>query len=115
MHYPSHKAITRCAHILVALALPAHRQSRVHVQVVRGKIQTYEELEDHAPARFRRREEDKQARGRAPVGYHVQYCAEAGGLAEIARGPAIESVEETADGVEEAAAARVEGHVVEGG
>ena len=100
--------------ILVALALAAHDQSRIHVHVVAGKVQADQTLEDHGVGGLCSGEEDQQASGRAAVSDHVQHGTKASGLLELARSHAIESIEKTADGVEEAAAARVEGHEVEG-
>lgn len=100
--------------ILMALALPAHAQRAVHVQVMAREVQTDQQLEDHAVRGLGGREEDEQAGGRAPVGHHVEDGAEARALRELARGPAVQGVEEAGDGVQEAAAARVDGHEVEG-
>lgn len=109
-----HDAAPAGGDVLMALALSAHDQSGVHVHVVAGKVQADQALEDHRVGGFGGREEDEQARGGAAVGDHVQDGAETGRLLEFARGKAIESVEKAADGVEEAAAARVKGHEVQG-
>ena len=98
----------------MALALAAHDKGRIHVHVVAGKVQADQTLEDHGVGRLRGGEEDQQASGRAAVSDHVQHGTKASGLLELARGHAIQSIEKTADRVEEAAAARVEGHEVEG-
>jgi hypothetical protein len=78
--------------ILVALALAAHDQRRIHVHVMAGKIQADQDLEDHREGGFRGGEEDQQAGGCAAIGDHVQDGAEAGGLLELARSHAIESI-----------------------
>lgn len=98
----------------MALALATHDQSRIHVHVVAGKVQADQALEDHRVGGLRSGQEDQQASGRAAVSDHVQHSTKTSGLLELARGHAIQRIEETADGVEEAAAARVEGHEVEG-
>jgi len=98
----------------VALALAAHDQGRVHVHVVAGEVQADQALEDHRVGGLRSGEEDQQTSGRAAVGDHIQHSTEASGLLKLARGHAIQRIEKTADRVEEAAAARVEGHEVEG-
>jgi tRNA G26 N,N-dimethylase Trm1 len=108
-----HNAVLR-RHVLVALALAAHHQRRVHVHVMAGEIQTDQALENHRVRGLRSGKEDQQASGRAAISDHVEDGAEASGLLELARGHAVQRIEEAADGVEEAAAARVEGHEVEG-
>lgn len=97
------------------MTTPPHRQRRVHVHIMTGKIQTDQPLEDDAPTRERAGQEDKQAGCRAAVGHHVEDGAEAGGLMEVARRVAVERVEDAGDAVEEGAGAWVERHVVEGG
>jgi hypothetical protein len=99
--------------VLVALALAAHDQGSVHVHVVACEVQADQDLEDHREGGFRGGEEDQQAGGCAAIGDHVQDCAEAGGLLEFARSHAIEGIEQAADGVQEAATARVQRHEVE--
>lgn len=79
------------------------------------KIQADQALEDHAPAGLGRRQKHQQAGSGAAVRHHVQNGAEAGRLLEPASCVAVEGVEEAADAVEEGAAARVQGHEVEGG
>jgi len=98
----------------VALALTSHYQSRIHVHVVASEVQADQTLEDHGVGGLRGGEEDQQARSRAAVSDHVQHSTESSGLLELARCHAIQGIEEAADGVEEAAAPRVEGHEVEG-
>ena len=100
-------------HILMTLALAAHGQRGIHVNVMAGQIQADEALEDHAVGGFGGGQEDEQARGSAAVGHHVQDGAEARALVVAAGGDAVEGVEQARDGVEEAAAARVQGHEVE--
>lgn len=101
-------------HILVALALSAHDQGSVHVHVVAGEVQADQTLEDHRVCGLCSGQEDQQTSGSAAIGDHVQDCAETGGLLELARGHTIQSIEKAADGVKEAASARVERHEVEG-
>lgn len=101
--------------ILMALPLPAHGQRRIHVDIVTGEIQTDQCLEDDGVGGFGAGEKDQEAGGGAAVGDHVEDGAELGGLAEFAGGEAVEGVEEAGDGVEEGAAAGVQGHEVEGG
>lgn len=98
----------------MALALAAHDESRVHVHVVAGKVQADQTLEDHRVGGLRSGEEYQQTGGSAAISNHVEDGAKAGALLELARGHTIQSIEQAADGVEEAAAARVEGHEVEG-
>lgn len=100
-------------HLLMAAASAAHGQRGVHVHVVTSKIQADQALEQDCPGGFRDGEEDEQTGRRTAVRHHVQHGAEARGLLEVAGGVAIEGVEQAADGVEEAAAARVQRHVVE--
>lgn len=102
------------ADILMTLPLPTHRKGRIHMHIMTRKVQTDEALEHHTIGRLGRRQKDQQARGCAAIGDHVKDCSEAGGLPEFSRGPAIEGVEEAGDGVQEATAAWVEGHEVEG-
>ena len=99
----------------MALALPAHIQRSIHMHVMARKVQTNQPLEQPAVGRFGGGEEDEQAGGGAAVGDHVEDGAEARRLLELARRPAVGRVEQAGDGVEEAAAARVQGHEVEGG
>ena len=101
--------------ILMALPLPAHRKRGIHMHVMTRKVQTDQDLEDDAVRGLCAGEEDEQAGGRAAVGDHVEYGAEAGRLPEFAGCEAVERVEEAGDGVEEGAAPWVQGHEVEGG
>lgn len=78
------------------------------------EIEGDEALKHDRPARKRRREKDQQTRRRAAIRHHVQHGAEAGRLAEVAGGVAVQGVEETGHAVEDCAGARVERHVVEG-
>ena len=98
----------------MALPLPAHRQRGIHMHIMAREVQTNQHLEDNAVGRFRTGEEDEEAGCCAAVGDHVEDGAEARGLPEFARGEAVQGVEEAGDGVEEAAAAGVQGHEVEG-
>lgn len=77
------------------------------MDIVTGQIQADQALEDDAPSRPCRREEDQQAGGRAAIGDHVEHCAEGGGLVVAAGGYAVEGVEEARDRVEEGAGSRV--------
>lgn len=100
--------------ILMALPAAAHTQRRIHMHVVTGQVQADQALENDAEAREGLRQEDEQARGRAPVRHHIEHGAELGGLAEAAGGVAIQGVEQAGDAVEERAGAGVQRHVVEG-
>ena len=99
----------------MALPLAPHRQRGIHVHIMAREVQTDETLENHAVGRFGGGEEDEQARGGAAVRHHVQDGAEFGRLLELPRRDAVEGVHEAGDGVEEGAAAGVQGHEVEGG
>lgn len=103
------------ADILMALPLPAHGKRGIHVDIMARKVQANQTLENHRVGGLGRGEEDEEAGGGAAVGNHVEHGAEARGLVEFARRPAVHGVEEAGDGVEEAAAAGVQGHEVEGG
>jgi hypothetical protein len=100
--------------LLVALSA-SHAQTRVHVHVVAGEIQTDQALEDNTPSGKGRRKEHQQAGRGAAVGHHVKDCAECGGLVEMAGSETVKSIEETGYAVEEGAGARMERHVIEGG
>lgn len=100
-------------HVLVARFRAAHDQCGVHVNVVAGKVERDEALEDNGPARERGRQEDEQTRRGAAVRDHVENRAEARGLLVVARRVAVEGVEQAGDAVEERARARVQRHVVE--
>lgn len=95
-------------------ALAAHSQGSIHVHVMAGQIQADQALEDPAVRWLRRRQEDEQARGGAPIGHHIKDRAEARALVVLAGGDAIERVQKAGHGVEEAASARVQGHEKEG-
>jgi hypothetical protein len=62
--------------LFVTLPTASHRQRSVHVDVVTGEVETDQALEDDAPPRKRRREENEQARCRTSIGDHVKDCAE---------------------------------------
>lgn len=108
-----HDAAPARGDVLVALALAAHDQGRVHVHVVAGEVQADQALEDHRVCGFGGGEEDEQAGSGAAVCNHVQDRAETGRLVEFARSKAVKRIEEAADRVEEAAAARVKRHEVQ--
>ena len=97
----------------MALALPAHGQRGVHVDVVAGKVQRDQPLEHHAVGGLGGCEEDEQARRRAAVGDHIEHGAEARTLVELARRPAVQRVEQARDGVQKAAATGVQRHEVQ--
>ena len=84
---------------LVALSLPTHDQSRVHVHVMTGQIQRNQALENHAVCRFGGRQEDEQTSGRTSIGDHVEHCTEPRALLEFACRDSIQSIQETRDGV----------------
>ena len=106
---------SRLVDVLVALIRAAHGQSGVHVHIMAREIERDQALEDDGPAGEGGREEDEQAGGRAAIGHHVEDGAEAGRLVEVARGIAVEGIEEARDAVQERARSRVQGHVVERG
>lgn len=83
--------------ILMALTLPAHCQSCIHMHVMACKIECDQSLEDHCVPRHSERKEDEQARCRTAVGYHVQHCTEASRLFECPCCEAVQRIEETAD------------------
>lgn len=103
----------RLVNLLVALPGPAHTQCRVHVHVVACQIKAYQPLEENRPSREGGGKEDEQAGCCAPIGDHVEDCAELCGLLEVARGYAVKGVEKAGNAVEEGACPGVEGHVVE--
>lgn len=100
---------------LVARGGAAHGEGGIDVDVVAGEVERDKALEDDGPAGEGGGQEDEQAGGRAAVGHHVEHRAEARGLLKVARGIAVEGVEEARDAVEDRAGARVQRHVVERG
>lgn len=104
----------RLVDLLVTLVAPAHAQRRVHVHVMTGQVEGDQALENDAPAREGARQEDQQTRGGAAVRHHVEDGAELGGLLEMARGDAVEGVEQAGYAVCGCASAGVQRHVVEG-
>lgn len=84
------------------------------MHIMARQIQADQALEDDRPAREGAAQEDQEAGRRAAVGDHVEHGPEGRGLAEVARGEAVDGVEDAAEGVEQGAGARVQGHVVEG-
>lgn len=99
--------------VLVTLSTTAHGKRGIHVHVVAGKVQTDEQLEQHAPPGLRCRQEDQQARGSASVRHHIQHGSEFCRLIEFARCCTIESVQEAGDAVEKGTPAWVKRHEVE--
>ena len=79
-------------HLLVALSTAAHAESRIHVHIVACQVQADEPLEYYAEPRPRARQENEQARGRAPIRDHVQHCAKLCTLLEVACCDSIESI-----------------------
>lgn len=108
MHHP----VPLLINVLVALAAPAHGQSRIHVHVVAGKVETDEQLEDHAPSGLGRRQKDEETCRGAAVRHHIQHCAELCGLLELAGSVAVQGIEQTRDAVEQGAATRVQRHEI---
>ena len=98
----------------MTLSRSTHHKRSVHMHVVTREIERDKSLKHDRPARERGGEENKQTRRRAAIGHHIQNSAEAGRLAEVARGVAVERVEETGYAVEDCAGSGVERHVVEG-
>ena len=99
----------------MTLPTAAHTQRGIHMHIMAREVQAYQPLKHDTPAWPRAREEDKQARRRAPVRHHVQYSAERRALVEMAGGDPVKRIEEAGNRVEDGAGARVQGHVVEGG
>lgn len=98
---------TAAIDLLVAPARAAHHQRGIHVHVVAGEVEGDEALEDDGPAREGGGEEDEQTRRRAAVRHHIEDGAEAGRLAEVAGGVAVEGVEETGHAVHDCAGSRM--------
>ncbi|KAA8902011.1 hypothetical protein TRICI_005961 [Trichomonascus ciferrii] len=92
----------------------ARGQHGVHVHVVRGQIQTHQQLEQHRPPRIRHAQVADERRRRAPVRDHVQHRAEAGRLAKAPRRRPVQSVQNARQPVQNRAVLRVPPHVVEG-
>lgn len=100
--------------VFVTLSATTHGKRGIHVHVVAGKVQTDEQLEQHAPPWLRCRQKDQQARGSASVRHHVQHGSELCRLVEFACCCTIESVQEAGNAVEQRAPAWVQRHEVEG-
>jgi hypothetical protein len=107
-----HDPATGGINLLVTPAGSAHTQSRVHVHVVTGHIQTNQSLEDDSPAGPGRAEEDQETRGCATVSHHVQHRAEGSRLVEVASCISVQRVQQTRHRVKERTGSGVEGHVV---
>jgi hypothetical protein len=105
----------RLVDVLVALVHAADHKGGVHVHVMAREVQRDEPLEEDSPPGEGGREEDEEARRRAPVRHHVQDGPEPRRLVKVARRIAVERVEEFRDRVQEGAGSGVEGHVVERG
>ena len=88
---------------LVTLITTAHRERRVHVNVMACKIQTDQSLEEDGPARESRCQEDEQARCRAAISDHIQYSTKLCGLIKGTGGVSIERIEQAGERVEEGA------------
>lgn len=101
-------------HLFVALIRPAHDKCGIHVDVVTGKVQRDQALEEDGPPREGRRQEDEEARSRAAIRDHIKYSAEARALLVQASGVTVEGVEKTRDAVENGACSWVQRHIVEG-
>lgn len=97
---------------LVTLITTAHRERRVHVNVMACKIQTDQSLEEDGPARESRCQEDEQARCRAAISDHIQYSTKLCGLIKGTGGVSIERIEQAGERVEEGAGTWVERHIV---
>jgi hypothetical protein len=99
----------------MALLGPAHGQRGVHVHVVAREVEGDQTLEEDGPAGEGGRQENQQTRRGAAVRDHVQDGAEARRLLEVARGIAVQRIQQARDAVQERAGARVQRHVVERG
>jgi len=73
-----HDLASLLVNVLMALTTATHRECRVHVHVVTGKVQTDQQLEHHAPTGLCSRQKDQQACCRASISYHVEHCAKFG-------------------------------------
>lgn len=87
--------------------------SRVHVNVVRGKVEGDEELVKKGVLRVRAGEVAEEAGGGATVGHHVKDGAKLGRLVQRAGGQTVQGIEETADSVKDRTRPWVVGHVVQ--
>lgn len=91
----------------MAVVGAAHGQGCVHVDVVAGKVERDQALEQNGPAGEGRRQKDEQAGGGAAVGHHVQHGAEARRLLKVAGRIAVEGVKKAGYAVQQRAGARV--------
>ena len=108
-----HNLALLLVNVLVALSTSTHGECSVHVHVMACKVQTDEELEDHAPPRLCGRKKDQQTSSGTSVSYHVQDSAELGRLIKAARSITVQGIQQAGDAVEEGAATWVKWHVVE--
>jgi hypothetical protein len=79
---------------LVAHALAAHGERRVHVHIMTGQIQTDQSLENYTKSRECGCQKNQETGGSAPIRDHVQDCAKLGRLVEVACRKAVERVEQ---------------------
>ena len=98
-------------HLLVAL--PTHRQGRIHMDVVASQVETDQPLEDNSPSRKCRRKKHQQTRRGAPVRHHVQHRSERSSLVVPSRGHTVRGIEDTRETVQSRARPWVERHVIE--
>lgn len=98
----------------MALGAATHCQSRVHVEVVAGKVQADKTLKDNAPSWECACQKYQQTRRRTTIGDHVQHGPKSRRLFKLPRCRAVQSVEEAGNAVKEGACTRVKRHVVEG-
>lgn len=91
-----HDATSTGRDILVALSLASHRQCRIHMHVMAGKIQRYESLEDDCQSGHSQCKKHKQARCGASISNHVQDSTKASRLSECSGCEAVKGIQEAA-------------------
>lgn len=96
----------------MALVLSSHAEGRIHVDVVAGKIERDEDLEEDRPAWPGRREENEKTGSGAAIRHHVKDSAELCGLLKVSRRIPVQRVEEAGDAVQAGTCPWVERHVV---
>lgn len=104
----------RLVHALVACICTAHRQGREHVDVVAGKVEGDQTLEDDCPSGEGGRQENTERGSGTSIGHHIHDGAEACRLFEVPRRIAVEGIKEAGDAIEGATSPWVVRHVVEG-
>lgn len=85
----------------MAMFCAAHNKCGIHVDVVAGKVERNQALENDGPSGERRGQEHQEARSRAAVRHHIEHRAKAGALLVVSRGVAIEGVKEAGNTVQD--------------